>query len=134
MTVYRKQTDHPLSQRVHIGENGEVTITGHGKLYLNMSGDMKHTVEFRSDGGRLFRTTSQSPTGIPFTRMHCHKTRPITPDGSAFTRQEWKALLKEYPEISDPTKGPHLYGIPDKMLDGLRDAIIPGSGRVVREG
>ncbi|MFH8400473.1 hypothetical protein ACH4E9_23970 [Streptomyces anulatus] len=51
--VHREQTDHPLSRRVHIGDNGEVTITGHGKLYLNMSGDMKHTVEFRADGGQI---------------------------------------------------------------------------------
>jgi hypothetical protein len=56
------------------------------------------------------------------------------PDGDAFTRQEWKELLKEYPEISDPTKGPDLYGIPAKLLDGLREAVIPNSGHVVREG
>ncbi|MYS34115.1 RHS repeat-associated protein [Streptomyces sp. KhCrAH-43] len=134
VTVYRKQTDHPLSQRVHIGENGEVTITGHGKLYLNMSGDMKHTVEFRSDGGQIVSYDIPKSYRDSIHENALPQNKADHPDGSAFTRQEWKALLKEYPEISDPTKGPHLYGIPDKMLDGLRDAIIPGSGRVVREG
>ncbi|EHM25134.1 hypothetical protein SPW_6459 [Streptomyces sp. W007] len=33
--------------------NPATSITGHGKLYLNMSGDMKHTVEFRADGGQI---------------------------------------------------------------------------------
>ncbi|MFE6127835.1 putative T7SS-secreted protein [Streptomyces sp. NPDC056437] len=134
VTVYRKQTDHPLSQRVHIGENGEVTITGHGKLYLNMSGDMKHTVEFRSDSGQIVSYDVPKSYRDSIHDDALPQNKDDHPDGSAFTRQEWKALLKEYPEISDPTKGPHLYGIPDKLLDGLRDAIIPGSGRVVREG
>lgn len=134
VTVYRKQTDHPLSQRVHIGDNGEVTITGHGKLYLNMSGDMKHTVEFRSDGGQIVSYEVPKSYRDSIHENALPQNKADHPDGDAFTRQEWKALLKEYPEISDPTKGPHLYGIPDKMLDGLRDAIVPGSGRVVQEG
>ncbi|MER8068830.1 putative T7SS-secreted protein [Streptomyces sp. NPDC094034] len=134
VTVYRKQTDHPLSQRVHIGENGEVTITGHGKLYLNMSGDIRHTVEFRSDGGQIVSYEIPRSYRDSIHNDALPQNKDDHPDGSAFTRQEWKALLKEYPEISDPTKGPHLYGIPDKLLDGLRDAIIPGSGRVVQEG
>ncbi|MEU3703161.1 putative T7SS-secreted protein [Streptomyces anulatus] len=134
VTVYRKQTDHPLSQRVHIGDNGEVTITGHGKLYLNMSGDMKHTVEFRSDGGQIVSYEVPKSYRDSIHENALPQNKADHPDGEAFTRQEWKALLKEYPEISDPTKGPHLYGIPDKMLDGLRDAIVPGSGRVVQEG
>ncbi|WP_405414029.1 putative T7SS-secreted protein [Streptomyces rubiginosohelvolus] len=134
VTVYRKQTDHPLSQRVHIGENGEVTITGHGKLYLNMSGDIKHTVEFRSDGGQIVSYEVPKSYRDSIHENALPQNKADHPDGDAFTRQEWKALLKEYPEISDPTKGPHLYGIPDKLLDGLRDAIVPGSGRVVQEG
>ncbi|MEU3319547.1 hypothetical protein [Streptomyces sp. NPDC006785] len=134
MTVYRKQTDHPLSQRVHIGENGEVTITGHGKLYLHTSGDMKHTVEFRSNGGQIVSYEIPKSYRDSIHENALPQNKADHPDGYAFTRQEWKALLKEYPEISDPTKGPHLYGIPDKLLDGLRDAIVPGSGRVVQEG
>ncbi|KIF69097.1 type IV secretion protein Rhs [Streptomyces sp. AcH 505] len=134
VTVYRKQTDHPLSQRVHIGENGEVTITGHGKLYLNMSGDIAHTIEFRSDGGQIVSYEVPRSYRDAIHRDAIPQNKADHPDGSAFTRQEWKALLKEYPEISDPTKGPHLYGIPDKLLNELRDAIIPGSGRIVQEG
>ncbi|MFE9296208.1 putative T7SS-secreted protein [Streptomyces niveus] len=134
VTVYRKQTDHPLSQRIRIGEDGEVTITGHGKLYLNMSGDISHTIEFRSDGGQILSYEIPRSYRDSIHNDAIPQNKDDHPDGSAFTRQEWKALLKEYPEISDPTKGPHLYGIPDKLLDGLRDAIIPGSGRVVQEG
>jgi RHS repeat-associated protein len=132
VTVYRKQTDHPLSQRVHIGENGEVTITGKGKLYLNMSGNIKHTVEYRGDGGQIvaFDVPREYRDAIRGDALPQNKDDYI-PDGDDFTRQEWKQLLKEYPEISDPTKGKDLYGIPDKLLDGLRDAVIPNSGRII---
>nr|WP_308297383.1 RHS repeat-associated core domain-containing protein [Streptomyces sp. ISL-22] len=50
---YRKQTDHPLSKRIHIGEDGKVTITGKGALYVNLSGDIGHTVRFRGEGGQI---------------------------------------------------------------------------------
>ncbi|WP_328637755.1 putative T7SS-secreted protein [Streptomyces canus] len=133
VTVYRKQTDHPLSQRVHIGGNGEVTITGTGKLYLNMSGNIKHTVEYRGDGGQIvaFDVPREYRDAIRGDALPQNKDDYI-PDGDEFTRREWKQLLKEYPEISDPTKGTDLYGIPDKLLDGLRDAVIPNSGRIIQ--
>ncbi|MDG9704423.1 DUF6531 domain-containing protein [Streptomyces sp. DH37] len=134
VTVYRKQTDHPLSRRVHIGKNGEVTITGHGKLYVNMSGDIKHTTEFRGDGGQIVAFDVPREYRDAIRAAALPQNKDDHPDGSAFTRQEWKQLLKEYPEISDPTKGPDLYGIPDKLLDQFRGAVIPGSGRVIQEG
>jgi hypothetical protein len=133
VTVYRKQTDHPLSQRVHIGQNGEVTITGTGKLYLNMSGNIKHTIEYRGEAGQIvaFDVPREYRDAIRKDALPQNKD-DYKPDGDEFTRQEWKKLLKEYPEISDPTKGVDLYGIPDKLLNGLRDAIIPNSGRIVQ--
>ncbi|MFD7457868.1 MULTISPECIES: DUF6531 domain-containing protein [unclassified Streptomyces] len=134
ITVYRKQTDHPLSQRIHIGENGEVTITGNGKLYLNMSDDIRHTTEFRGDGGQIVSFDVPREYRDSIRESALPQNKDDHPDGEAFTRQEWKELLKEYPEISDPTKGPDLYGIPAKLLDGLRDKVLPNSGRVVQEG
>ncbi|MFF9309436.1 RHS repeat-associated core domain-containing protein [Streptomyces sp. NPDC014748] len=134
ITVYRKQTDHPLSQRIHIGENGEVTITGNGKLYVNMSDDISHTVEYRGEGGQIvsFEVSREYRDSIRESALPQNKDDH--PDGDAFTRKEWKELLKEYPEISDPTKGPDLYGIPHKLFPGLRRAIADNSGRVVQEG
>jgi RHS repeat-associated protein len=134
ITVYRKQTDHPLSQRIHIGENGEVSITGKGKLYLNMSDDISHTIEFRGDSGQIVSFDVPKEYRDAIREAALPQNKDDHPDGDAFTRQEWKELLKEYPEISDPTKGPDLYGIPAKLLDGLREAVIPNSGHVVREG
>lgn len=135
VTVYRKQTDHPLSQRIHIGDGGQVTITGNGKLYLNMSGDIRHTTEYRGDGGQIvaFDVPRAYRDAVRADALPQNKVDAV-PDGSAFTRQEWKQLLKEYPEISDPTKGSDLYGIPNKLIDQLRNSIVPGSGRVVQEG
>ncbi|MEU9973462.1 DUF6531 domain-containing protein [Streptomyces sp. NPDC051014] len=134
VTVYRKQTDHPLSQRIHIGENGEVTITGKGKLYLNMSGDIRHTLEYRGDDGQIVAFKISDDYLVKIRESALPQNKDDHPDGDAFTRSEWKGLLQEYPEISDPTKGKDLYGIPAKLLNDLRDNIIKNSGHVVQEG
>ncbi|NEA69130.1 hypothetical protein, partial [Streptomyces sp. SID12488] len=55
------------------------------------------------------------------------------PDGMGFTKQEWKQVKQIYPEISDPTRGTDLYGLPGKVLDQMRKVIIPGSGRIVQD-
>ncbi|SEF08638.1 DUF6531 domain-containing protein [Streptomyces sp. Ag109_O5-10] len=134
ISVYRKQTDHPLSQRIHIGQNGEVTITGKGKLYLNMSGDIRHTLEYRGDGGQIVSFKISEDYLAKVRESALPQNKDDHPDGDAFSRTEWKGLLQEYPEISDPTKGKDLYGIPAKLLDELRDNIVKGSGRVEQEG
>ncbi|MEU9187964.1 DUF6531 domain-containing protein [Streptomyces sp. NPDC048484] len=129
VTVYRKQTEHPLSKRVHVDENGNVTITGNNHLYVNMSDDIKHTVEFRSgDGGQI--VSFEVPKG--FVEDIRHNAVPqAQPDGLGFTKQEWKQLKKYYPEISDPSMGPDLYGLPAEVIDRMRKVIIPGSGKIV---
>ncbi|NLU71303.1 type IV secretion protein Rhs [Streptomyces sp. HNM0575] len=134
VTVYRKQTSHPLSQRVHIGENGEVVIGGKGKLYLNMSGDISHTTDFRGDSGQIIAFDVSREYRDSLRDAALPQDKSDHPDGDAFTKAEWRQLLKEYPEISDPTKGPDLYGVSDKLLGDLRANIVPGSGRVIQEG
>ncbi|MET8579915.1 putative T7SS-secreted protein [Streptomyces collinus] len=130
VTVYRKQTQHPLSRRVHVDENGNVTITGNNQLYVNMSGDIKHTVEFRGDGGQI--VSFEVPKG--FVEDVRHSAVPQKqPEGLGFTKQEWKQLKKYYPEISDPTMGPDLYGLPGEVIDKMRKVIIPGSGKIVHD-
>ncbi|MET9499921.1 RHS repeat-associated core domain-containing protein, partial [Streptomyces sp. NPDC006552] len=132
ITLYRKQSDHPLSQRIRIGENGEVTITGKGKLYVNMSDDISHTLHFRGSDDQIIAFDLPREYRDAIRESALPQDKDDHPDGDAFTRAEWKELLKEYPEISDPTKGPDLYGIPVKLFDGLREQIVAGSGRVVQ--
>ncbi|MGW2642323.1 hypothetical protein [Streptomyces sp. NPDC001348] len=57
---------------------------------------------------------------------------PVRPD-RGFTKQEWKQLKKYYPEISDPTMGPDLYGLPGEVIDKMRKVVIPGSGKIVQD-
>ncbi|MEV5506834.1 hypothetical protein [Streptomyces orinoci] len=87
-------------------------ITGAGKLYLNMSGDIRHTLECRGDGGQIvaFDISQEYRDAVRSDALPQNKDDHI--DGDAFTRQEWKQLLKEYPEIWDPTKGADLMGYP----------------------
>ncbi|MEV8597120.1 DUF6531 domain-containing protein [Streptomyces sp. NPDC052012] len=128
---YRKQTDHPLSRRIHIGEDGKVTITGKGALYVNLSGDMGHTVRFRGEGGQIveFQISSEFREMIRRTAIPQKQ-----PEGLGFTKEEWKQLKKICPEISDPTMGDDLYGIPSGMLDEFRREVAKYPGRVVQEG
>lgn len=130
ITVYRKQTEHPLSQRVHIDENGNVTIDGNNHLYVNMSGDLRHTVEFRGDNGQIVAFD------VPKSFVDDIRAKAVPqeqPDGLGFTKQEWKQVKQIYPEISDPTRGTDLYGLPGEVLDQMRKVIIPGSGRIVQD-
>ncbi|WP_328412239.1 DUF6531 domain-containing protein [Streptomyces violaceus] len=128
---YRKQTDHPLSRRIHIGEDGKVTITGKGALYVNLSGDVGHTVRFRGESGQIveFQISAEFREKIRRTAIPQKQ-----PDGLGFTREEWKQLKKVCPEISDPTMGDDLYGIPSGMLDEFRREVAKYPGRVVQEG
>jgi RHS repeat-associated protein len=128
---YRKQTDHPLSRRIHIGEDGKVTITGKGALYVNLSGDIGHTVRFRGEGGQIveFQVSAEFREKIRRTAIPQKQ-----PEGLGFTKEEWKQLKKISPEISDPTMGDDLYGIPSGMLDEFRREVAKYPGRVVQEG
>ncbi|MEU5096173.1 hypothetical protein [Streptomyces sp. NPDC020996] len=56
------------------------------------------------------------------------------PDGLGFTDAEWRQLKKICPEISDPTKGNDLYGIPSGLLQEFREEVAKYPGRVVQEG
>ncbi|PWK72153.1 RHS repeat-associated protein [Streptomyces sp. CG 926] len=130
VTVYRKQTEHPLSQRVHIDANGNVTIDGNNHLYVNMSGDLRHTVEFRGDSGQI--VAFDVPKSF-VDDIRTHAVPQEQPDGLGFTKQEWKQVKQVYPEISDPTRGTDLYGLPGEVIEKMRKAIIPGSGRIVQD-
>jgi RHS repeat-associated protein len=127
---FRKQTDHPLSKRIHIGEDGKVTITGKGALYVNLSGDVGHTVRFRGEGGQIveFQISAEFREKIRRTAV------PQEEPGLGFSKAEWKQMKRICPEISDPTMGDDLYGIPSGMLNEFREEVAKYPGRIVQEG
>ncbi|MGD9482218.1 hypothetical protein WDH52_02985 [Streptomyces sp. TRM70308] len=99
-----------------------------------MSGDITHTIAYRGDSGQILSFDVPAEYRDSIRSDALPQNKDAHPDGDAFTRKEWKQLLKIYPEISNPTKGADLYGIPAHLLSGLRYAVVPGSGRVVQEG
>lgn len=131
INAYRKQTDHPLSKRIHIGEDGSVTITGQGALYVNLSGDIGHTVRFRGEGGQIVEFQISADFREKIRRTAIPQEQP---DGLGFTKEEWRKPKKICPEISDPTMGDDLYGIPSGMLNEFREEVAKYPGRVVKEG
>ncbi len=127
--VYRTQTSHPDSLRLAIDSNGNVSLSGEGRLYLNMSGDVSHSLQFRGTDGQVL--------GFDVDSSFVNKVRELAlpqrkPRGFTGSAREWNQLRRERPEISDPSVSPGLYGIPTNMLGELMGAIVPGSGRVVR--
>ncbi|MFJ2906314.1 RHS repeat-associated core domain-containing protein [Streptomyces sp. NPDC087212] len=128
---FRKQTDHPLSNRIHVGEDGKVTITGNGALYVNLSGDIGHTVKFRGEGGQIIEFQISQEYRDRIRKLAIPQKQP---EGLGFTKAEWKQLKRISPEISDPTMGKDLYGIPSGMLDEFRREVAKYPGRIVQEG
>jgi YD repeat-containing protein len=127
---FRRQTDHPLSKRIHIGEDGKVTITGKGALYVNLSGDVGRTVRFRGEGGQIVEFQISAEFREKIRRIAVPQEEP----GLGFSRAEWKQMKRICPEISDPTMGDDLYGIPSGMLNEFREEVAKYPGRVVQEG
>ncbi|MFB7667112.1 DUF6531 domain-containing protein [Kitasatospora sp. NPDC056138] len=143
--VYRKEKwdfrgGKDKSYRVEVDEHGNVTIPRPNdgskgtNLYVNMSGDRAHTDNYQADskfGGRVqsFEVPKRyvdeiHGQAIPQSQKKWEEmTGKQLPEGT-----NWKDYKKDYPEISDPTQGDHLYGIPGGHLKRLEDQIIPGSG------
>ncbi|MFF1615239.1 Hint domain-containing protein [Amycolatopsis sp. NPDC058278] len=126
--VYRTQTLHPESQRLAIDAGGNVSLSGEGRLYLNLSGDASHSLQFRGADGQV--------VGFDVDRAFVDRVRASAlpqrmPRGFAGSRRDWNQLRSTSPEIADPKVSPGLYGIPSNMFDDLRGAIVPGSGRIV---
>jgi RHS repeat-associated protein len=128
-TVYRTQTSHPDSQRLGIDANGNVSLSGEGRLHLNMSGDASHSLQFRGADGQVlgFDVDSSFVNRVRESALPQRKPR-----GFAGSTREWNQLRRTQPDIADPSVSPGLYGIPSNMFGDLMGAIVPGSGRVVR--
>ncbi|WP_405817954.1 hypothetical protein OG241_24695 [Streptomyces sp. NBC_01390] len=93
--------------------------------------DPGHTVRFRGEGGQIveFQVSAEFREKIRRTAIPQEQ-----PDGLGFTKEEWRKLKKICPEISDPTMGDDLYGIPSGMLNEFREEVAKYPGRVVKEG
>ncbi|GGP16474.1 DNRLRE domain-containing protein [Nonomuraea glycinis] len=128
-TVYRTQTSHPDSQRLGIDAYGNVSLSGEGRLYLNMSGDASHSLQFRGADGQVL---SFDVDGSFVDRVRESALPQRKPRGFAGSAREWSRLRKTRPDIADPSVSPGLYGIPSNMFGALMGAITPGSGRVIR--
>jgi hypothetical protein len=125
-TVYRVQTDHPDSQRLSVGADGNVSINGDGMLHLNMSGNIAHSEQFRGSGAQIVAFDVPTSYVNSVRSAAVSQRRP-----SGMSRRQWNIFSSGRPQIDDPGKGPDLYGLPSEMFPGLLGAIIPGSGRVL---
>lgn len=131
VTVYRKQdTSIPETMRLHVDANGDVSLTGNGSLYVNMTGDISHSLKFKGDQIVSFDVPSKVVDDIAKDSLPQRK-----PPGWPGKMREWTRLRKVAPDRSD---GPGLFGLPDNKAGGygrdyhklMMDAIIPGSGRI----
>ncbi|MDH6128125.1 DUF6531 domain-containing protein [Kitasatospora sp. GP82] len=122
------------SYRVEVDKHGNVTIPQppNTSLYVNMSGDRHHTDHYQNgpehgpSGGRV------QSFEVPLSYVEKVHSEALPQNPNHFKGdlggESWKDYKKRFPEISDPTQGPHLYGIPGSRLSELESHIIPGSG------
>ncbi|MGW4647865.1 RHS repeat-associated core domain-containing protein [Kitasatospora sp. NPDC004289] len=124
------------SYRVEVDGNGDVSINraptrnnpDGSSLYVNM-GDRRHTDNYQpEDGGRV------QSFEVPVSYLERVRATALPQDQKDFKGEvpegtSWKDYKKNFPEISDPTRGDDLYGIPGPLLGDLESNIIPGSGR-----
>ncbi|WP_455680778.1 DUF6531 domain-containing protein [Streptomyces kronopolitis] len=130
VTVYRKQdTSIPETMRLSVDEHGNVSLSGNGALYLNMTGDISHTEGFKGNQIVAFDVPKRFVDEID--RDSLPQRKPSWWEGS---NRDWNRALKVAPDQSD---GPGLFGIPDNTkhgknyFDALMNSIVPGSGRVI---
>ncbi|MGI5221787.1 putative T7SS-secreted protein [Nocardia sp. CA-290969] len=132
VTVYRTQREGGHSERVHVGPDGSITITGDNMLHVNMSNNIAHSEAFRGPGFQIVAFDVPRSFVDDIRNAAIPQRRP-----SGVSRREWNISSSGKPQIDDPKVGPDLYGIPSNLFGGenfsaLLDAIIPGSGRVIR--
>lgn len=124
ITVYRSQDSNiPQTLRLDVDENGNVIHSGSGQLYLNMTGDIAHSIGFKGDHIVAFDVPRSFVDGVAADSLPQRM-----PSDWPGTRREWNLARKSAPDQSD---GPGLFGLPNSYLPSLLEAIIPGSGRVI---
>ncbi|MDT7846994.1 hypothetical protein [Streptomyces justiciae] len=71
-----------------------MTITGMGAIYVNLSGDMNHTVEFRGEGGQIvdFQVSAEYLDNVRRTVVPQKQ-----PDGMGFTDDEGRQIKEDLP-------------------------------------
>jgi hypothetical protein len=109
--------------RLSVDGDGNISHSGSGQLYLNMTGDVSHSASFKGDQIVAFDVPRSY-----VDRIASESLPQRMPRGWPGTRRDWNLARKMAPDQSD---GPGLFGLPDHYIGGLLDAIIPGSGRVI---
>ncbi|MFB7256506.1 hypothetical protein [Streptomyces nojiriensis] len=100
-TRSRSEARSACFAKAAVSSRYSVRIEGNNHLYVNMSGDLRHTVEFRGgDNGRIVALD------VPKSFVDEIRAKAVPqeqPDEFGFTRQEWKQVKQVHPGISDPT-------------------------------
>ncbi|MEU5945351.1 hypothetical protein ABZ793_07285 [Micromonospora sp. NPDC047465] len=107
-------------------------MSGDTMIHLDFSGNIKHTEDFRGSGSQIAAFDVPESFVDKLRAAAIDQRRP-----PGMSRRTWNIRNSGRPQIDDPTKGSDLYGIPSNLFggenfSGLLDAVIPGSGRVVR--
>ncbi len=91
---------------------------------------MRHSLNFRGSDGHIigFKVPASYIDHIRATAIPQKMPDWWLEHG---TKEEYDALRSICPEISDPTRGNDLYGLPSSLLDELRSMIVPGSGHII---
>ncbi|MBS1663436.1 MAG: hypothetical protein JST68_20505 [Bacteroidetes bacterium] len=124
VTVYRTQggeLPNASQDRVIIGENGTVQIEGNNMLYVSLD-EEHHAIYFYNKRGGAGKGAYISSFEIPQSLADDIKANAV-PDAQGRANPT-------KPQISDPSKGNNMYGLPKAYIQKLREQAIQGSGKI----
>lgn len=107
---------------------GNVSVHGDGYLYVNLSGDIGHSIAYRGANSEIIAFDLPKSYVDELTSSVAPQRKPRGWSGS---QRDWNRHVQSSVQKSDE---PGLYGIPGSMLDEFQRMIIPGSGRILGGG
>ena len=127
VAVFRVET--PGFERVHLGKAGQIEIpfvgTGRGEraLYVTLGNERRAREIARTFKGRA---PEISAFDVPRETLHFLR-RTAVPH-----RFGKHAEFSSRAQISDPSKGRDQFGLKSLQIEMLRQAAIPGTGRLIK--
>ncbi|THU39405.1 hypothetical protein FAM09_12940 [Niastella caeni] len=115
------QTQHKLSQRISVSNNGDITITGNTKLYITIDDQNHVNYYYNKKGG--------SEGGASVVSFQVAKEVADEIRNMAVPQAKAQSYPNR-PEISDPTKSKGAFGLPANYIEKLRKGAIKGTGKI----
>jgi RHS repeat-associated protein len=120
VTVYRVEGSQ--NERIIIGEDGQVSVQGDGMLHLNFGNTARAEQWLAKDLRQQWPGAQMKSFQVPQSFLTDLRENAVP--------QSMGRLFPTRPQLVDTTKAPDQFGLQPAQIQGLRNAIIQGTGKV----